>query len=92
MPSHIAHAMNVLQLKALQDKLAEDRAALTTETETEKAEIQRQWQKLNDEMKRMEEIHNLQQVILRVVKKVTQSPVGARGHGGHEGNNHQLFE
>ena len=60
-----------LQLKVLQEKVDEERENLKKECETEKGEIRRQWQKLNDEIKRMEEIHNLQQVIVRVVRKVT---------------------
>ena len=43
-----------------------EREQLVSETDKEKLEIRRQWQKLQDEIKRMEEIHNLQQVTSEV--------------------------
>lgn len=74
--------LSALQLKSLQEQLTEERTALTRDTEAEKAEVERRWQRLRDEIQRMEEVHNLQQVILRVVKKVTPRNTHCMRPGG----------
>lgn len=44
-----------------------ERAQLVKDSESERAEIRRQWQKLKDEVSRMEEMHKLQNVRLSFI-------------------------
>ena len=50
------------QVAEMRRKVEADRAKLLKENDAEKMEVRRQWQKLNDEVNRMEHLHNLQQV------------------------------
>ena len=50
------------ELTELKKNVDGEMEKLATESENERSEIRRQWQKLNDEIQRMEELNNIQQV------------------------------